>query len=240
MFLFLTRHFAGRRAEAFVGDAIASLAASPSDGLSATASSLWPTPVSARRPRSFLVPPHDPTFVQLRDIAGPLIRAKVQRLIAKAGLHQQDHLDLMQEVWTRLWPRLRAYDPHKGQLQGFLATTIDRIVANLLRDRFAAKRDFRRLVSLQQRVRTEEGSVELGQTLCSPKQDAGQERADLALDVADAIAQLPEDKRELVQLLQHQNLTEIARRLGVPRSPLQGRIRQVWQLFDHAGLREYL
>lgn len=186
------------------------------------------------------MPPHNPILAQLREIVTPLIRSKVQRLIAKAGLHQQDHLDLMQEVWTRLWPCLSSYDPNKGQLQGFLSTVIDRIVANLLRDRFAAKRDFRRLVSLQQRVRTEEGSVELGQTLCSPKQGAGQERADLALDVADAIAQLPEDKRELVQLLQHQNLTEIARLFGVPRSTLQSRLRQLRELFDHAGLREYL
>jgi DNA-directed RNA polymerase specialized sigma24 family protein len=117
-----------------------------------------------------------------------------------------------------------------------------------LRDRFAAKRDFRRVGSLHQSVHTDEGQAELGQTVSQEEQDARQgrsarsktEQTELALDMAEMIARLPEDKQELARLLPHHSVTEIARQQGVPRSTLQGRIRQLRQLFDRAGLREYL
>jgi RNA polymerase sigma-70 factor (ECF subfamily) len=194
------------------------------------------------------VPHNGVPSTELQDLAGPLIRSKIRRLIGKAGFRQQDRPDLEQEVWTRLWPRLRAYDRRRGHPHGFLATVIERILANLLRDRLAAKRDVRRISSLQQKVRTVDGQAELGHTISQEERDARQgrssrsetEQVELTLDVAEVMAWLPKDKQELMEQLQHSSLAEIARRNKVPRSTLQSQIRKLRQLFEHAGLRNYL
>jgi RNA polymerase sigma-70 factor (ECF subfamily) len=196
----------------------------------------------------FLVPHDDPTYAQLQEIAGPLIRAKVRQMIGKSGHYGQDYSDLEQETWTRLWPRLRVYDRRRGQPHGFLGTVIDRILINLLRDRLAAKRDVRQVISLHQSARTEEGQAELGQTISQEEGDARQERSArsetetsaLVQDVAEVIARLPEYQRQLAQQLQHHSLAEIARQRGVPRSTLQSQVRKLRVVFDRAGLREYL
>jgi RNA polymerase sigma-70 factor (ECF subfamily) len=197
---------------------------------------------------SLRVPHNDAPSTELQDLAGPLIRVKIRRLIGKAGLRQQDRSDLEQEVWTRLWPRLRAYDRRRGQPHGFLGTVIERILANLLRDRLAAKRDVRRVGSLPQNVPTAEGQAELGQTICQQEQDVRQRRSarseteqvEMTLDVAEVMTWLPKDKQELVEQLQHHSLAEIARRTKVPRSTLQSQMRKLRQLFEDAGLRDYL
>lgn len=181
-------------------------------------------------------------------MAGPLIGGKIRRLLGKAGLRQQDRHDLEQEVWTRLWPRLRAYDRRRGQPHAFLATVIERILANLLRDRLAAKRDIRQVISLHQIARTEEGQAELGQTISQEERDVRQgrsarsetEQVEMTLDMAEVMARLPKDKQELMEQLQHSSLAEIARRNKVPRSTLQSQIRKLRQLFEDAGLRDYL
>lgn len=194
------------------------------------------------------MPHDDPTYAQLQEIAGPLIRAKVRQMIGKSGRHGQDHSDLEQETWARLWPRLRVYDRRRGQPHGFLGTVIDRILINLLRDRVAEKRDYRGVVSLRQRVPTAEGQAELGQIISQEEGDARQgrslrsatEQVELTLDMAEVMTQLPKDKQELMEQLQHSSLAEIARRNKVPRSTLQSQIRKLRQLFEDAGLRDYL
>jgi RNA polymerase sigma-70 factor (ECF subfamily) len=194
------------------------------------------------------VPHNDVPSIELQDLTGPLIRVKILRLIGKAGFRQQDRPDLEQEIWTRLWPRLRAYDRRRGQPHGFLGTVIDRILINLLRDRLAAKRDVRQVISLHQSARTEEGQAELGQTISQEEGDARQgrsarsetETSALVQDVAEVLARLPEDQQQLAQQLQHHSLAEIARQRGVPRSTLQSQIRKLRAVFDRAGLREYL
>lgn len=190
----------------------------------------------------------DPTLDYLQAIARPLIRSKVRRLIGKGGLRGQDHEDLEQELWSKMWPRLRSYNAARGRSHGFLATMIDRIVVNLLRDRYAHKRDFRRVSSLRQKVLTEEGEQERGDTLSQHEQDACHgrsprsdiERADLVRDMAEVIQQLPKDKQQLAEDLKKYTPSEIARRRGVPRSTLQAQVRQLREIFDHAGLRDYL
>lgn len=182
--------------------------------------------------------PHDDTTIaQLQEIAGPLVRAKVRRWIGKAGLRQQDRPDLEQEVWTQLWPRLRAFDCGRGRPHGFLAIVIERILANHVRDRFAAKRNVRRVLSLPQQVSTAQGQVELSPegSACREVEESG-----LVLDVADVIARLPAKQQELAEQLQHHSLAEIARQRSLPRSTLQSQVRKLRAIFDRAGLRDYL
>ena len=221
----------------------------PPEGLPALVRlSSWPTLLPLRGRGSLRVSHDDPTPDNLQAVARSFIRGNVGRLIGKADFRRQDRQDLEQEVWTRLWARLRNYRKEKGQPHAFLAVAIERILVNLLRDRYAEKRDFRRVRSLLVKVRMDEGAVELAQTISQQEQDARQgrsprsdtERSDLVQDVADVIARLSEDQQQLAEQLQHHSLAEIARQRGVPRSTLQSRVRKLREIFDHAGLRDYL
>jgi len=55
--------------------------------------------------------------------------------------------------------------------------------------------------------------------------------SDLAIDVREAIATLPDDMRELVDLLMVYSPSDLARELGVPRTTIHDRIRKLrWHL----------
>lgn len=156
--------------------------------------------------------------------------------------------DLEQDLSLHLLKRMPTFDPRKSDWPIFVAVVLTAWGVNLLRSRYAAKRDYRRVGPLHQRVHTDEGRAELGQTFCQQKQDIRQgrsarchaERVDLTQDVAEVLARLPDDQRELAEQLKHHSLAEVARRRDVPRSTLQTRVRQLREVFDRAGLREYL
>jgi RNA polymerase sigma factor (sigma-70 family) len=188
------------------------------------------------------------TLTQLQALAGPLIRKKVGQFLGKAGFRTSDRSDLEQSVWTKLLERLTSYKPEKRRPLGFLAKVIDRVLLNLTRDRFAQKRDFRRVQSLHEQVATSEGYMELGNTIGQEEEDSRQgrsprsnaEKVDLVQDVAAVIARLSPDKQELMQQLKDDTLSEVARQRRVPRSTLQAQVRQLVELFENAGLRAYL
>ena len=54
------------------------------------------------------------------------------------------------------------------------------------------------------------------------------------------IAGLPAGLRELAESLKTESISEIARRTGVPRTTLNGRVRQLRERLAQAGLKNYL
>ncbi|HEY7158949.1 MAG TPA: hypothetical protein VH575_33700 [Gemmataceae bacterium] len=191
--------------------------------------------------------PHDKP-ADIDPVAQDIIRRKAKKLKRLGGFSSSDSVDLEQDLTLHLLQRLPIFDPRRAGWPVFVITVLTTGGANLLRARFAAQRDFRRVGSLHQRVRADDGRAELGQTLCQQQQDARQGRyprgeaegVGLVLDVAEVLARLPHDQRELAEQLKHYSLAEVARRLQVPRSTLQTRVRQLREIFDHAGLRDYL
>jgi RNA polymerase sigma-70 factor, ECF subfamily len=176
-----------------------------------------------------------------------LIRRKARRMIGRAGLTASDQPDLEQELVLHLLRRLPAA-AGQPQCRALVNTVLDRCLANILRDLLAQKRNPKRVGSLHQRVPTEEGQAELGQTISREEQDArtgrqprsDEERVDLQQDLAAALARLPPDLRELAERLQHQGVAEAARSTGVPRTTLYAGLRRLRQHFEQAGLRAYL
>ena len=84
-----------------------------------------------------------------------------------------------------------------------------RYVANILRNKQAQKRDHRRIISLNTPIElSEDGPIELGDTISERELDARlgrhrrteEERAQLAIDMADVIARLPKSWQRLLEL----------------------------------------
>jgi DNA-directed RNA polymerase specialized sigma24 family protein len=69
---------------------------------------------------------------------------------------------------------------------------------------------------------------------------AAEDHFNLNADVAEVIAQLPPELRELAEQLKHLPKAEVARRLGLPTSSMRPDLRKLRRLFEKAGLRSYL
>jgi len=138
--------------------------------------------------------------------------------------------------------------PDPEMLQEFGAV-VERDVANILRDKKAEKRDHRRIGSLHVMIEvTDDGPTELAGTIGEREHNARRCRhprseddlSQLASDLADVVAALPDELRDLAERLKTQSISEIAREVGIPRTTVNDTVRRLRQRFEHAGLREYL
>jgi RNA polymerase sigma-70 factor, ECF subfamily len=187
--------------------------------------------------------PHDEP-PQIDPFTRDLIRRKARRLARRPGFRPQDCQDLEQELVTRLLGRLGTFDPGREAL---VTTIVKRCAANILRDRLAAKRDDRGTTSLHDpaggdtpedlasTLGPDEHAARLGRT---PRTD--EETVQLALDVAEVVARLPPDLRDLAERLMTQSVSQIAHDSGTPRTTLNDRVSRLRQRFEQAGLRGYL
>ena len=170
-----------------------------------------------------------------------IIRRKVNQLIGLAGFTQQDYGDLEQDFLARVLQSLPSFDPKKAHRNKFITAVVERHFANLLRNKKAAKRDHRRIGSLNVTIFVQgAGPIELAQTIgqrelnsrrgCNPRSD--EELAQLVSDVATVMATLPDNWRELAERLKYQSVAEVARDLGIPRTTLHGWISSIRKLFE--------
>jgi RNA polymerase sigma factor (sigma-70 family) len=178
-----------------------------------------------------------------------IIRRKIGQLIGRAGFTKQDHEDLEQELFVRILQSLPLFNPDQAHRNTFITTVVERYVANILRNKQAAKRDHRRICSLNVMIEIgDDGPTDLAQTISDRELDArlGRQRlredelAQLTIDLADLIATLPEDWRTLLELRKSQTMPEIASEMGVPRTTLNTWVQHIRQRFEKAGLRDYL
>jgi len=178
-----------------------------------------------------------------------LVRRKARQLVGKAGFTRSDLEDLEQELYLKLVKAARSFDPVHAHWRSFATAVVERHTASLLRDKQAEKRDSRRVCSLEMIVgQDEEGPVKLGETIGQPEYDARrgcwpreeQELCQLVQDVADVVAGLPAELRELAEALKTESISQIARRTGLSRSAINARVDQLRERFEQAGLRNYL
>jgi RNA polymerase sigma-70 factor (ECF subfamily) len=193
--------------------------------------------------------PHDDSEAIPGALLRDFIRAKAGQIIGKAGFTPQDRADLEQELALRFLRRWQRYDPTKGCPGAFLKRVGDRIVANLLRDQCARKRDRRGKQSLNVLVQTQDGSLaEWAQTISQEDQDRrlredscrDEEAHQLLLDLEDVLAALPPLRRELAELLKRMSLSAAARELGRSVEKAKISVALILRRFEEAGLRDYL
>jgi RNA polymerase sigma-70 factor (ECF subfamily) len=176
---------------------------------------------------------HDDKIVLDRFCWG-IIRRKARQMVGRAGIKEQDHEDLVQELMLRLLRSLRLFDAAQADRKSFVTAVVERNAAKILRDRRAKKRNGGRVESLDVLLENlDEEPPDLA------VDDHAAEQADLAIDVADLLARLPAELRDLAERLKTQTLSQVARDMGIPRSTLQRRVSRLRRHFEEAGLRNY-
>ena len=192
---------------------------------------------------------HDDLHAFPEALIGDIVRSKFRQIVGKAGIAPQDRDDIEQElmlVLLRRWPR---FNPGRGQPGAFLKKVADRIVANLLRDQQAQKRDRRGQQSLNMLVRSEDGDLaEWTETISQVDQDRRQGKAtrseeevmQLRLDLEGVLASMPSLRRELAELLKHMSPSAAARKLGRSVDKTKLSVALILRRFEEASLRDYL
>ena len=192
---------------------------------------------------------HDDFNEEFDRFTRGIIRRKVKQLIGRAGFKTQDGEEIEQDLIWRVLQSLPSFDPGQAHRNVFVTTVVERYVANVLRNKRAGKRDCRRVCSLNVVIAEDsEETVELGDTIGQRELDAqrcryprsDEELAQLAQDMADVIATLPDELRDLAERLKTQNVSEIARDMGIPRTTLHESVRRLRRRFENAGLKDYL
>lgn len=173
--------------------------------------------------------------IVLDRFAQGIIRRKIKQLVGRAGFTRQDREDLEQELVLRLLQSLNLFDSKRGHLNVFVTTVIERAVAMIVRERLAKKRDGGVVRSIDQEQTKAGASPEP----VDPR-PSDQAAFDLASDLAEVLARLPDDLRALAERLKDQSVSQAARDLGVPRTTLQRQVQRLRRWFEDAGLRIYL
>ena len=182
--------------------------------------------------------------------AAGLIRFKARRLIGQAGFTASDREDIEQELMLDLLRRLPKYNPKRAQLNTFIARVVEHRIASLIEAQKAGIRDYRRCrCSLNECFEDADGrSVERVDTFDQEDyllRTGGQSRPSeelsaLAIDVAAVIEGLPHELRNLCRRLKAETVTGISRDTGVPRGTIYESIKKLREIFEDAGLKDYL
>lgn len=177
------------------------------------------------------------------------VRKAARQLAGKHGFRETDRGEIEQRLYLKLAARMDQADPDDPKWKAFVAKTVRRHVASMIRDNRAEKRDHRRTCSIHVIVGIEDdGPVTLAETLseCECKSRRGwafrssEELADLAMDLAACIDELPDPRhREFCERLKHASISQVARDMGIPRTTLNTWLRKLRKRFQDRGLEEY-
>lgn len=200
--------------------------------------------------RGWTPPDYGDKLRPARRAAGYYSRRLVQehRAFSTADLD-----DTCQELVIAIWQQLDRFDPERSSL----ATYADRIclgrTVSLIRDREAAKRDWRRNgPSLNERGRwnidEKETLEEFSATLPADSVRAhrqvetasDQEALERALDVPKVVERLPRLLKQVAKLLAHLPQNAVAQELGLSRRELDTAMEKILSVFRDAELDAYL
>jgi DNA-directed RNA polymerase specialized sigma24 family protein len=168
-----------------------------------------------------------------------LIRRKAKDMVGLFGFSKNDREDLEQEFRLEILKQSALYDRTKSSVQTFSDRVIAHRIADLIAERQAQCRDWRRTVSLSDPLPgTEddlpledcldaEGSIDARKSACSPQQEASDQRR----DIQRFLSRLEPRLREFCMRLLRQTIAEIARETGEPAGTLYDRRRQLRALY---------
>ena len=158
---------------------------------------------------------------------------KAAELAGKYGFAADEDEDLAQDLTLHLlcqWPQ---YDPSKGKPTTFIQNVIDTKVCQLIRDQCDPKRDFRRLRSLSDGDEAAEYGLFDG--VRGQPELSDQDSFELQSDFADITARLPEELRQIADLLKTKCPHAVAQEFGIPESTVRKRIGELREYFEQAG-----
>lgn len=167
--------------------------------------------------------------ITLDEYATTLIRLKARQLIGKYGFTKSDREDIQQELTLDLLMRLDRFDPRKAKPTTFVRLIVDRHVATLLRKRTSRARDYRRTLPVLGELSDEGGNGVDGQL-----------QRDLAIDLAEALAELPDDERSIADDLCHGSPADSAHERHCDPGALRRSAELIRQHLARCGLDEYI
>lgn len=189
-------------------------------------------------------------YQDIDEYAIRIIKHKAKRLVGSAGLTDSDREDLEQEMVLDLLRRLPKFNPQRARRNTFINRIVEHKAATILESRKAGKRDYRRSAfSLNDRMENREGdSIERIETIdqedyfrrTGNSSRPLDEMGDLTIDVREAVNRLEPGLRAFCQRLQAETVTEISRDTGVPRGTIYESIKELRDLLNDAGLKDYL
>lgn len=182
--------------------------------------------------------------------AWQLIRIKAYELAGRYGFSRSDREDIEQELALVVARRLKHFDPTKASRETFINRIVMHHVATMVRQQRAGKRDYRQCrQSLNDWVKTQDEKwMERGETYDQDdyflrmgiRARSGEELQDMAIDVRRAVEELEPRLQELCSHLQRSTVTEVARRMRLPRWRLYEMMGEIREVFRRRGLRDYL
>lgn len=178
------------------------------------------------------------------------VRKAARQLAGKHGFGERDRDEIEQRLYLKLAARMDQADPDDPKWKAFVAKTVRRHIASMIRDNQAEKRDHRRSCSIQMVVGTEDDMpITLAEAMseqeCKARRGwclrSPQDLTELAMDLATCTEELPDPRhREFCERLKHDSIAQVARDMAIPRTTLNAWLRKLRERFEERGLKDYL
>jgi RNA polymerase sigma-70 factor (ECF subfamily) len=174
------------------------------------------------------------------------VRKAARRLIGKFGFKPQDREDIEHSLYLKLLAQLQRTKEPDHRWRAFVAIIASHQIANMIRDRRAEKRDYRRTCSIQTQLASSksdsadirDGDVPSRKAL---PESSELEQINLRIDVAECIASIPNPRhREFCARLQSDSISQVAKDMNLPRTTLNSWLQKVRAPFESRGLQKYL
>lgn len=172
-----------------------------------------------------LIDPKDLQFTSM------VISRRIQTLQCSGAIRKGEEEDFAAELMLHILSVWDKFDPKRGTREAHINTVVSTRSVSLLRKRKARKRGGARPTV----------DVEPGE--CSdPRTDgeAAERQSDLKADLEVIMERLSPMQRRLVNRLMRDAVKPVADALGMPRSTLRGHCRRMRDIFQDAGLEDYL
>lgn len=170
-----------------------------------------------------------------------LIKFKVRRICRRRGFSRSDEEVIEHDLRAHLELRMARYDPSRGEVTTFIDRVVERWIISYLRHRFADKRDPRREeCSLNEPVLDADGR-EVDRHETTPEAASTRQRLqELERDMAQVLAQLPDDLRAIALALAFGTQNSVGAELDISRRAMPKAVDQLREIFRDAGLDQYL
>ena len=182
----------------------------------------------------------------LPDDVDQLIESVAWKLVGKYGFTEDDREDIEQDLRLHFLQNRPKFNHRRGKLVAFATCIIRSKVATIIEHRKAKMRDYHRWPLSLDATRDTDGTPVMAMEDDDGDRRLGLDRThftdnvDLAIDVAGALADKPEELRDFCQRHSSASITEIHHETGISRGTLYDRKAKVKQIFIEAGLEQYL
>ena len=186
---------------------------------------------------------HGKDFV-LTAYARNLIRLKAHQLRTRRDFRTSDPDDLQQELWLAVCERIDRFDPAKASLDTFIDRVVNTAVGVILRNRQRLKRNTGGpVVSLDDSGNdpTRPNSMAHGLSPEHLVRRTGQEPRDpvaeqeTAAAVEFALAQMPDDLREIARRLMSGTVNSVSQEMNISRRAVRKAVLGIRAFLERAG-----